>query len=121
MVTFIFIGTSLSAQQVRKIKELRKGWLFINKDVPGAANADLDESNWQNVTVPHDWAISGPFSKESDKQEVKVIEDGDTVSAVRTGRTGGLPFIGVGWYRKHLTIPAEDKGKRIFIGIGRTT
>ncbi|MDE3253351.1 MAG: DUF4982 domain-containing protein, partial [Bacteroidota bacterium] len=44
-------------------------------------------------------------------QKVQVTEDGEKTPMVRSGRTGGLPYTGVGWYRKHLTIPAEDRGK----------
>ena len=58
---------------------------------------DFDDSKWQNLDVPHDWAIAGPFRKDLD------------------GGTGKLPWKAVGWYRKHFTIPAADKGKRVFI------
>ena len=46
---------------------------------------------------------------------MKVIEDGETVAKRRSGRTGGLPHIGIGWYRKTLEIPATWNGKRIFV------
>jgi len=50
-----------------------------------------------------------------DAQFVKVIEDGDSISKFRTGRTGALPVFGVGWYRKVLPVNVSDKGKRVFV------
>ncbi len=50
-------------------------------------------------SLPHDWAIEGPFS--------------DTLE----NNTGLLPWKGIGWYRKHFIVPAADEGKRIYIDI----
>jgi beta-galactosidase len=57
---------------------------------------DFDDSGWQAVTLPHDWAIAGPF-----------LEEGNH------GGMGRLPSWGIGWYRKKLDIPAGDAGKLI--------
>jgi beta-galactosidase len=57
----------------------------------------LDDSAWRKLDVPHDWGIEGPFRDDLDNN------------------TGKLPWKGIGWYRKHFTIPEADKGKRIFI------
>lgn len=59
---------------------------------------------WQPVTVPHDWAISGPFSRENDLQEVAVVQNGEKRASLKTGRTGGLPYVGKGCYRRTLRI-----------------
>lgn len=96
---------------VRVISELKTGWLFIKKDLPQGAAVLADESHWEKVTVPHDWAIKGPFSVENDLQTVKVTEDGEKKASTRSGRTGGLPYAGVGWYRKHIRIGKEEEGK----------
>ena len=56
-------------------------------------------SVWEEVTVPHDWAISGPFDEENDLQSVAVVQDGETRATRKTGRTGGLPYVGTGFYR----------------------
>jgi len=61
------------------------------------ARPDFDDSSWQQVTLPHDWAIAGPFD----------------INA--PGATGKLPWEGVGWYRKHFTIPASDQGRRFYL------
>lgn len=60
-------------------------------------NLEIDDSSWKKLDLPHDWAIEGPFRIEL------------------TGETGKLPFKGIGWYRKHFTVPASDVGKRIFL------
>ncbi len=60
---------------------------------------DFDDSSWQKLNLPHDYAIEGPFT-------TKV-----------GGGMGRLPSPGVVWYRKSLTIPAGDKGKSIFLDI----
>ena len=60
---------------------------------------EFDDSAWRRLDLPHDWGIEGPF-----KQEYP-------------GETGKLAWWGVGWYRKHFTVPAADKGKQIYLDI----
>ncbi len=59
----------------------------------------FDDHSWQQINLPHDWAIQGPF--------------------IRTGGggMGRLPSAGIGWYRKKLNLPAEDAGKSIFLDL----
>lgn len=66
-----------------------------------------DGGAWQVVTVPHDWAIAGPFDSAIDKQVVRIVENQETNATEKTGRTGSLPWIGRGVYRRRLEIPAE--------------
>ena len=112
---FVLIFTNckktFAQENGRKIKELKSGWLFIHKDIPNGAQPFLDEKGWQEVNIPHDWAISGPFSEKNDLQTTKVAEDGESKAMLRSGRTGGLPYEGVGWYRKHLSFGKKDKRK----------
>ena len=61
--------------------------------------SDFDDSQWRLLNLPHDWGIEGPF-----KQEYP-------------GETGKLPWWGTGWYRKHLTIPAADEGRKIYLDV----
>lgn len=100
--------------QKREVQLLDTGWKFQNKEISTAINS-IDDSSWQTVSVPHDWAIAGPFDMTIDMQQVRVIEDGDRGAKIRTGRTGALPCFGIGWYRKHLAVSKADEGKRIFI------
>ena len=99
----------------RNVLLLDKNWKFCNKDITSAFEKEFNDKHWQNVNVPHDWAITGQFNMNIDAQFVKVLEDGDSISKLRTGRTGALPTFGVGWYRKSLPVTNADKDKRIFI------
>lgn len=91
---------------------LEKGWKFIKGDYPEAVNKNFDDKNWESVVVPHDWAIYGPFDRKHDLQEVAVTQNGETVATIKTGRTGGLPYVGIGWYRNMFNIENFDKGKK---------
>ena len=64
---------------------------------------DFDDSSWQKVNLPHDWAIAGPFFEGPDPEV--------------GGGMGRLPTNGVAWYRKQLHIPASDTGKSIFLDV----
>lgn len=63
---------------------------------------------WISVSVPHDWAICGPFDRSNDLQEVAVVQNGEDVASVKTGRSGGLPYVGKGCYRRTLEISQAD-------------
>lgn len=106
--------SSVSAQ-VRTEFLLEKGWKFTREDNPESVQPSFDDSQWQSVTVPHDWAIYGPFSIHNDKQNVAISQDGQKEAMEHAGRTGGLPFVGVGWYRTTLDIPQFALGKKAFI------
>lgn len=94
---------------------LEKGWKFTREDNPEFVNPAFDDNAWQSVTVPHDWAIYGPFSSQNDKQEVAIAQDGQQEAMEHAGRTGGLPFVGVGWYRTTFEAPTFAPGKKAFI------
>ena len=71
-------------------------------DFPFVQNG-FDDSAWEQINLPHDWAIKGPFLK---GPRAKV-----------GGGMGRLPSPGVAWYRKKLDIPAADAGKSIFLDV----
>lgn len=58
-----------------------------------------DSLKWDKVTIPHDWAIYGPFDRNNDLQKVTVEQNGETEATWKTGRTGGLPYVGKGYYK----------------------
>jgi beta-galactosidase len=70
----------------------------IGADIP-FTQAGFDDSNWQKVNLPHDWAIAGPFQQDL------------------PGETGKLPWVGVGWYRKTFSIPESAAGKQFYLDI----
>ena len=63
-----------------------------------------DRHSWEQVTVPHDWAISGPFDKKWDIQVVAIEQNGEKEKSEKTGRSGALPWIGEGHYRTTVAI-----------------
>jgi beta-galactosidase len=77
---------------------LKKGWEFSR-----------DSIKWENVTVPHDWAIYGPFDRSYDLQKVAVEQNGETEETWKTGRTGGLPYLGKGYYKTVFNISDISK------------
>lgn len=98
--------------QVRTEQTFEKGWKFTREDNADFAKPGFNDTKWQNVTVPHDWAIYGPFSINNDKQEMAITQDGQTEAMEHAGRTGGLPFVGTGWYRLNFDAPSFEKGKK---------
>ena len=98
--------------QVRTEQLLEKGWKFTREDKVEFSTVGYDDAKWQNVTVPHDWAIYGPFSPHNDRQFVAIEQDGQKEAISHAGRTGGLPFVGPGWYRLDFEVPSFEKGKK---------
>lgn len=90
-------------------EELLTDWQFR----PGHDFTQRD--GWQPVTVPHDWAIAGPFSRENDLQEVAVVQNGEQRASLKTGRTGGLPYVGKGCYRRTLQIDTLENRRYVLL------
>ncbi|MDE6805890.1 MAG: beta-galactosidase, partial [Muribaculaceae bacterium] len=101
----LLAGMIFPAVAERKISTLTEGWEFT-KGRPDAS------TKWESGRVPHDWAITGPFDRANDLQTVAVEQNGETEKTEKTGRTGGLPFIGKGTYRRNLQIP-DTAGRSI--------
>ncbi len=99
--------------QVRTEETLEKNWKFTRQDQSIFSNPDYNDSKWQTVTIPHDWAIYGPFSIHNDKQEVAITQDGQKEAMEHAGRTGGLPFVGTGWYRVTFDVPNYNEGDNV--------
>ncbi len=100
--------------QPRAVCRLRNHWRFSNTlDTPEAANPEFDDAAWQTVRVPHDWAIAGPFDRENDLQTLAIWEDGEEKPSPHTARTGALPHVGVGWYRRRFHLPKSFAARRI--------
>ena len=111
LLLLLALTTMSWAQQ----QTLEKGWKFTREDQPQFSHGDYNDSKWQKVTLPHDWAIYGPFDKENDLQRIAIKQDGQKSAIEHTGRTGGLPFVGVGWYRTEFDIPELTADKQVFI------
>lgn len=106
---------SFAQNNERTVVTLEDNWKFIQQDVDGAEKVDFNAKKWQSVSVPHDWAIYGPFDKEVDKQTVQITQNLETTATEKYGRTGALPHIGTGWYRKSFQLPEFTKGKKALL------
>ena len=95
---------TFSASGARENVTLRDGWEFTH------GRPQATGTQWQPVRIPHDWAIYGPFDRANDLQTVAVEQNGETEQTVKTGRTGGLPFIGSGTYRTTFAV-ADTAGR----------
>jgi beta-galactosidase len=73
-------------------------WLFLKSDALGAEQPAFADAAWRKLDVPHDWSIEGPFA-----------------SSNPTGGAGAFLPAGVGWYRKHFSLPADFAARRVFI------
>lgn len=109
----IFNNRRPASKDLRQVEEVRntvlldKGWQFHRGD---------SSEVWEDVTIPHDWAIYGPFSRDNDLQTVAIVQNGEETASVKTGRTGGLPYVGVGWYRRTLNVTPGMKATLLFDG-----
>ncbi len=94
-VMIILFAANLYAQRTEE--NFNRNWRFAK----GEQNEEVwqiafDDSGWQAVRLPHDWAISGPFNPKEN------------------GYAGKLPWKGVGWYRKTFTLEKDDSGRRVY-------
>jgi beta-galactosidase len=96
LLTLACIVASCALAQTRQETILSEGWQFSQ-----------DQTTWQTVSVPHDWAIGGPFDKKWDLQKVAIEQNGETEATEKSGRSGALPWIGEGHYRRIVTIPTD--------------
>ena len=102
----------INISAVERRNSLLSEWRFHLGEVEGGELENLDDSQWELVNVPHDWAIAMPFSGDNDLQNVAVKQNGESVATLKTGRTGGLPWMGTGWYRtRFLTPQGTEKSK----------
>ncbi len=115
LLFLLLVTTQVSFSQVRTVRELDSDWRFQKGDPKTAFEINFNDSKWEKVTVPHDWAIYGPFDKEIDKQNVAIVQNNEKVASEKTGRTGSLPHIGTAWYRNKFTISAAEKDKKIIL------
>jgi beta-galactosidase len=94
---FFILLVFTAAAQNRQTLTLQSNWKFNQGAASDAARPDFDDKSWETVSLPHDWAIAGPF-----------IPDGD-------GNTAKLPWKGEAWYRYALKMPASFAGKRVYL------
>jgi beta-galactosidase len=85
-----------SRSNTRREQPLDTGWRFLLGETDRALECDLDDSDWQDVRLPHDWAIQCP-----------------TDPQMKQGKAQGFQRRAhVGWYRRRLRPVA---GKRYLL------
>lgn len=97
LVLATLAGAGAAEPPARRVEDFNRGWKFARGEPPGAEAVSFDDSAWQPVRLPHDWAIAGPYQPTGDPH------------------TGKLPWRGTGWYRKTFTLPAGDAGRRVYL------
>ena len=102
---FILIGVLLcsatfteGAESARQRLSMDSGWKFTRESQTDAQMPEFDDGDWRSLNLPHDWSIEGPYSETNP-----------------TGGSGGYLPTGVGWYRKHFTVPESQRGKNVAI------
>src|ERR1700712_982343 len=96
LLLLMFLCSQAFAQSSFTPQLFNADWKFHKGDVPNGEQAGLSTADWRTVTLPHDWAIEGPFSNEW------------------ASATGYLPG-GIGWYQKTFTAKADWKNKNVYI------
>jgi len=102
ILAFITLACSLvtNANELTISKEKQSfndGWRFAKGELSGAEQIKFNDKKWRQLSLPHDWAIEGPFSKKY------------------SARNGGLPVFGTAWYRKHFILPKESDNKVVSV------
>ena len=62
----------------------------------GAAAPNYNDSAWRSLDLPHDFVVEGSYDPNADGSH-------------------GFLRAGVGWYLKTFTLPAQDRGKKLFL------
>jgi beta-galactosidase len=95
------------SKAARETMSLDRSWRFHLGDVADAVAAGYDDRDWRTVDVPHDYAVEGEFT-----QKNPFVYPGMNTSWYALH--GFLP-IQPAVYRKTLDIPANAKGKRLWL------
>ncbi|MBR8536173.1 DUF4982 domain-containing protein [Carboxylicivirga sediminis] len=88
---------SCSSPQVRSRESFNEDWLFCKGEIGQEHQCKFNDADWRKLSLPHDWAIEGPFDESNDT------------------RTGGLPVYGTAWYRKHFIVDKAEQGNCVTI------
>ena len=90
------IGVANSRPGLRM--SFNRDWRFQLGDLANGQDGSLNDAQWRQLDLPHDWSVEGEFSEKHP-----------------AGTGGGALPGGIGWYRKTFTLPASVRGKLVFI------
>ena len=99
----LWLGNSLNQFQPpvspRESYNFNSGWKFSFGDSTGADQPGFDDSKWSTISLPHTW-------NDTDTYRAYISHGGGDQSE---------KMFGIGWYRKHFTVPANAKGQKVFL------
>ena len=98
LLAVLLMGAACTMQAQRSETLLEKNWKFSKGDFKEASQSEFNDNQWESVVIPHDWAIYGPCDMNNDLQNMAVTQNFEKKASLMTGRTGGLPYVGTGWY-----------------------
>jgi beta-galactosidase len=94
-MAMMLLAANVCAQRIEE--DFNRDWRFTKGEQPQEVrDLSFDDSSWEAVRLPHDWAISGPFNPREN------------------GYAGKLPWRGVGWYRKTFELDKAAGGRRVY-------
>lgn len=97
----------------RDTRDFNLGWRFHEGNVDNAASAQLNDSQWRTVDLPHDFQIEQPWIAPDANEKADNTDIGANIKSRLSSR--GFKEMGCGWYRKTFTPDASMKGKRVLI------
>ncbi|WP_442591124.1 glycoside hydrolase family 2 TIM barrel-domain containing protein [Pedobacter sp. AW31-3R] len=101
LMLLLTAGTAVGQGSVRITADFNQGWKFLLGNPSRAYETAFNDTEWRNLSLPHDWSIEGDFKEEHPA----------------TNAGGALPG-GTGWYRKTFRIPSSAVHKTVYIDFG---
>jgi beta-galactosidase len=98
---------TLAAESPRTTRSLDADWRFHLGAAPDATAPNYDDSAWPRIDVPHDYVIEGSFDPQPRFKHPGMREDWHWLH--------GFLSIQPAVYRKTLDLPADVKGKRLWL------
>lgn len=99
-ILFFFFIQGVAAQ-LRQVQDFNDDWRFKLEDDLQFRHPDYSDTDWERITIPHDWSIGFDFGEE-----------------YPAGNAGGALPGGIGWYRKTFELKEDDKGHDFIIHFG---
>ncbi|HUJ45113.1 MAG TPA: glycoside hydrolase family 2 TIM barrel-domain containing protein [Opitutaceae bacterium] len=98
VASLFFPGLQRAADAPRVHQSFDFAWRFCRGEAGGAQQPGFDDAAWRQLDLPHDWSIEGPYDEHA-----------------ATGGSGGYLPAGIGWYRKHFTVPEGLRGRQVTV------
>jgi len=96
LLTWFGVNSLFAQAGFGQAEKINRNWKFILQKTNDEKLSNLDKRKWKSIDLPHDWSV---------RQQL---------SPTLASATGYLPG-GIGWYRKQLFVPDEQKGKKVYL------